>query len=211
MAETEYTYNVTNDLPGGKVNPGQLHLEIVNSSIVTVLRRIDTVGGSYANGAITGGTLKVVFADALSAGDKTILDNDTTGPAGGLLAVNSNAEETKSTLLTSVAPTTTTSTEFITVPLMTVTPSAGTYLVTFSGSMENDSRSKSIRVAIFVGGTEVTHSNRKFLRGNQQQVAPFTCITKATVNGSQVIEGRWKVDSGSSGTITERSLLLTPE
>jgi hypothetical protein len=77
--------------------------------------------------------------------------------------------------------------------------------------MENDSRSKSVHVAIFAGGVEVTPSNRKFVRGNQQQVAPFTCIAKVTVNGSQAVEGRWKVQSGSSGTITERSLLLTPE
>jgi hypothetical protein len=211
MAETTYTYNITNDLPDGKVNSGNLHVEIVASSIATTLKSVNTDGGTYSYGVITGGTLKIIFTDALSAGDKTILDGDTTAPAGGLLAANTIAEETKSTLLSAVDTISTTSSTFVSIPSMATTPDAGTYIVTFSGSMENDSRSKSIEVAIYANDVEVGHSKRKFIRGNQQQVAPFTCIAKVAVNGSQTIEGRWKVQSGSSGTISERSLLLTPE
>lgn len=211
MAETTYTYNITNDLPGGKVNSGNLHVEIEASSISTTLKGINTVGGSYSNGVITSGTISIVFADALSAEDKTILDNDLTGPSGGLLASNTNVEETKSTFLFAIDAVATTSTSFVTVPSMTDTPDAGTYIVTFSGSMQNDSKSKAVEVAIFADGVKVSHSNRKFIRGNQQQIGPFTCIAKVTVNGSQTVEGRWKVDNTSSGIITERSLLLVPE
>jgi len=211
MAETIYTYNITNDLPGGKLNTGNLHMEIVASSITATLRAINTEGGSYSNGVVTGGTLKIVFADALSTGDKTTLDADVSGPAGGLLAVNTNTEETKSTFLSAIDSIVTTSTSFVTVPSMTSTPDAGTYIITFSGSMKNDSIGKSTEVTIFSNGVQVIHSSRKFIRGSNQQVCPFTCIAKVTVNGSQAVEGRWKVDNTSSGTIAERSLLLTPE
>jgi hypothetical protein len=211
MPETIYSYNITNDLPGGAVNTGSLHQAIEASSISTALKGITTNGGTYANSVITGGTMDIIFIDTLSAPDKTTLDGDTTGPAGGLLASTDNSEETKSTLLSSTGMITTTSKDFVLVPGMSATPSQGTYIVTFSGTMENDSKSKAVQVAIFADGTEVAHSKRKFQRGNVSQVAPFTCIAKITVNGSQAIEGRWKVDANSSGTITERSLLLTPE
>lgn len=93
MAETAYTYDVTNDLPGGAVNPSRLADEIRASSIVIALERIDLSGGAKDGvGRYTGGSLDVVFKDALSAGDKTILDGDVmTAPAGGLLAAHDNS------------------------------------------------------------------------------------------------------------------------
>lgn len=80
MAETTYTYSVASDMPGGAVNIGKLADEIQASSIVTALERID----------LAGDVLDVIFKDALSAGDKTTFDGDTTGPAGGLLAAHDN-------------------------------------------------------------------------------------------------------------------------
>jgi len=211
MAETTYTYNITNDLPSGACNTGSLHLEIAASVIATQLVGINSEEGSYSKGRITGGTLYIIFADTLSAGDKTILDGDTSGPAGGLLAAHNNAEDTNTILVSGIDSVTTTSTDYVVIPNLTATPVAGTYIVTASGTLENDSRSKAAQVAIFSGGTQITHSNRKFIRGNQQQSAPFTSIAKVTVNGSEAIEVRWKVDNNSSGTITERSLLVEPE
>lgn len=92
MAETTYTYDVATDLPDGKVNTTRLAEEIRDSSIVTALERVDTDDGTIAQGGVlVGGTLNVVFKDALSTGDKTVLDADTTNPAGGLLAAHNNA------------------------------------------------------------------------------------------------------------------------
>jgi hypothetical protein len=79
MAETTYTYTVATDFPGGALNTGKLMEEIRASSIVTAIERID--GGASA---------KIVFKDALSTGDRTTLDGDTTGPAGGLIAAHDN-------------------------------------------------------------------------------------------------------------------------
>lgn len=81
MAETTYTYGIAADMPVGGVNPATLFAEIEASAIATALVDVNTKAD----------VLKIVFADALSAGDKTTLDNDTTGPAGGLLAAHDNA------------------------------------------------------------------------------------------------------------------------
>ena len=91
MAETQYTYDVTTEFPGGKVNPGTLQTEIQASGIVTALERIDSAGGSLALGTLSGGSIAIVFKDALSAGDVTVLDGDATGPAGGLIAAHNNS------------------------------------------------------------------------------------------------------------------------
>jgi hypothetical protein len=78
MAETTYTYSLASDFPDGAINSTKLVAEIAASSIVTALERIDTVGD----------VVDIIFKDALSAGDKTTLDNDATGPSGGLIAAH---------------------------------------------------------------------------------------------------------------------------
>jgi hypothetical protein len=81
MPETKYTYSVASDMPGGAINAGNLLAELSISSIVTALERID----------LDGDVLDIIYKDALSAGDKTTLDGDATGPAGGLLAAHDNS------------------------------------------------------------------------------------------------------------------------
>ncbi len=95
MAVTTYTYNIANDFPDGKCNRSTLDIELRGSSIVTSLNRIDISNGTQDSANVyTAGTLDIVYNAALSAGDKTILDGDTTGPAGGLLAAHDNAPTT---------------------------------------------------------------------------------------------------------------------
>ena len=76
-----YVYSIADDLPGGAVNPTKLHAEIVASAIAS-----QTLVGIHGSGDV----LTLEFTGDLSAGDKTILDADTTGPAGGLLAGHDN-------------------------------------------------------------------------------------------------------------------------
>lgn len=77
---TTYTYSIASDFPGGKVNTTNFVSEIRASSIVTALTGINTDGD----------VLSIFFKDVLSAADKTTLDGDTTGPAGGLIAATNN-------------------------------------------------------------------------------------------------------------------------
>jgi len=78
---TKYTYSKASDFPGGVVNTTNLSDEIQASSIVTALDRIDTAGD----------VIDIWFKDALSTADKTTLDADTSGPAGGLIAGHDGA------------------------------------------------------------------------------------------------------------------------
>lgn len=81
MPVTTYTYSIAADFPGGAANSGRLDLEIRASSIVTALEGI----------TVSGDVIDVVFKDALASGDKTTLDGDTTGPAGGLIAAHDSS------------------------------------------------------------------------------------------------------------------------
>lgn len=89
MAETSYTYSISTDFPGGAVNPAKLKDEITasNSGITIQVERIDT----------SGDTLTLVMKDALPAAQKTLLDGDTTAPAGGLIASHDNSKTSDAT------------------------------------------------------------------------------------------------------------------
>ena len=82
---TSYTYSIANDFPpgggNGKANISNLVLEIQNSSIVTACAGVNTDGD----------VLTIFFKDVLSVADKTTLDGNATGPAGGLIATNNNS------------------------------------------------------------------------------------------------------------------------
>lgn len=78
---TQYTYSITSDFPGGAANTTKLAEEIQASSIIIALDRID----------VSGDVIDIWFKDTLSTEDRTTLDNDTTAPAGGLIAAHDNS------------------------------------------------------------------------------------------------------------------------
>jgi hypothetical protein len=59
-----YNYNITTDISSAKVDIDRLSTEIVNSSISTVLTRLD----------VTGNTLTIRYSSEISVGDKASLD-----------------------------------------------------------------------------------------------------------------------------------------
>lgn len=78
MPMTKYTYSIQNDFPCSGFNSNRLTQQILDSSITTTLDRIDSHGD----------TVDIWFTAALSASERTTLDGNTTGPAGGLIAKN---------------------------------------------------------------------------------------------------------------------------
>ena len=77
------TYSISADMPSGIVRTGVLHKEILaEAGITKTLENISTLGD----------VLTVTFDLALSAGEATIFDGDTTGPAGGLLAAHDTTD-----------------------------------------------------------------------------------------------------------------------
>ena len=90
------------------------------------------------------------------------------------------------------------------VPGMTLTPAAGTYLVSFTGSLQASLSQTFIYTSIYVDGVQVAASERDFRRpGNVG--AGFTCVAKVTVNGAQAVEGRWRTTQGTM-SMFERTL-----
>lgn len=89
MPETTYNY-VAVDWPSGDINPDKFVEEVAASPIVTALTRIDTIGGTVSDGSVVSGatSIALVFADVLSASEKTTLDGNISGPAGGLIAAH---------------------------------------------------------------------------------------------------------------------------
>lgn len=75
---TEFIYSITDDMPDGEVNNIALIREIRASSITQELGYV----------SVDGDELKIAFKTDLTAGEETVLDGDTTSPAGGLLAAH---------------------------------------------------------------------------------------------------------------------------
>jgi hypothetical protein len=87
MAITAYTYSVANDFPGGAVDTSNLWEEIsASGSGITI--QLDDIQIDPNNDDAD--RIDIIFKNALSTGEKTTLDNDTTGPAGGLIAAHDN-------------------------------------------------------------------------------------------------------------------------
>jgi len=81
---------------------------------------------------------------------------------------------------------------------MTFTPPAGTYLVHFSGSVNqsNASGNKSVELSIWAGGVKNNASSLLSV-AIPPSVDSFDCLAIVTVDGMQAIEGRWRLTSAN--------------
>lgn len=105
---------------------------------------------------------------------------------------------------TATATITTSSNTDVVATGMTLTPPAGTYLVWFSGSAKPDTTvGGNVFMSIYAGGVQIPSSEEN-LQGAQ---APFASVAKVTVDGTQTIEGRWRVDIGTA-TMKQRNLTI---
>lgn len=109
-----------------------------------------------------------------------------------------------STVVSATGDTTTMSGVDVLVASMTQTPGAGTYIVIFSGSMQNSSASNTTETNVYSNGVLVADSER---RHDGNSASAFTCFAKVTVGAGQAIEGRWRVSAGT-GTMHERQLIV---
>lgn len=108
---------------------------------------------------------------------------------------------------TATADDTTTSLTDVQIAGMTLTPAAGTYLVTFSSSVLNSGNGSSrLFVSIYSAGAQVTHSEREIGIAGGANV-PVHTNAIVTVNGSQAIQAMWRAVAGTN-TAHKRSLTL---
>jgi hypothetical protein len=98
MAQTALLYSLSQDFPGGTIDPTQLKIEIENEGAITTVLDAVIVGLNNPLGAVvdprgttpTGTTdrVEIIFADLPTAPELTALDNNVASPAGGLIALH---------------------------------------------------------------------------------------------------------------------------
>lgn len=109
----------------------------------------------------------------------------------------------------------TSSSTFAVITSMTITPVAGVYLVSYSGSADISGDDEG-EVAIFLGGAQQTHTTRE-ISADAAGILGATCSieiavhtqAKLTADGTQAIDVRHRAISGTLIS-AERSLHLFP-
>jgi hypothetical protein len=103
--------------------------------------------------------------------------------------------------------TSTTSATYVLVDSMTITPPAGTYLVTFVTTLEHSDNGSEIYFSIFAGGTQVVSSEQRIVQSRWVNATIMgTTIGEATVNGSEAIEVRWYTITSGTAYCNNRTL-----
>jgi len=110
-------------------------------------------------------------------------------------------------LASSSAPTTTTSATDVLMAGMSSIPAAGTYLVWFSGDLSQSNNGATVTTSLYVNGVLLAESQRTWQRPGSSAQGSFACNCKITVDGTQVVEGRWRRSAGTA-TNTNRQLVL---
>lgn len=117
------------------------------------------------------------------------------------------------TLLTSQAAVTSTSATYVTLTGMTATPAAGTYLVFFSctASLSGEGNGD---VALHIAAVEQVDTTRNFDAegglGSNATTTGLSFQTVVTVNGSQVVDVRFRENTSVTFGVNQRTLILIP-
>lgn len=127
-----------------------------------------------------------------------------TNGAGANPSWTSPAANPAVTAINVATTTTTTSATDVLMSGMTTTPGAGNYMVWFSGDVSNGSNNTDVYTSLYVGGTQVSGSERYYRRGNQTISNSFASMARVTVNGAQAIEGRWRTSGGTASCINRQ-------
>ena len=156
--------------------------------------------GELLIGNTTGNTLTKA---TLTAGPGINITNGN----GSITITNSLA--TNITQVTGTAAITTISLTDVTLSTpMSVTPGAGDYIVSFTGSVANSNSGKGVTVSIYVNGSQLTYTQSTGTSSNandKQSVAFNAYVT--SLGAGQPIEVYWRTESNTA-TLTNRCLIV---
>lgn len=162
--------------------------DIYNSSTATIALQ--------GNGGAALETISTVTGFAIAV----LTDNST---AAGVWTVRSGFENVTSRA-SSTSLITTTSTTDVLMTGMTLTPAAGTYLVSVRAAVSATSNNRLVTASVYSGGSKVTDSEvSAFIRtGNatftSADIGNIKTDAIVTVNGAQAIELRWRTSGGTA-------------
>jgi len=167
------------------------------SDIAVAMGQVEGTISDNQHGARAGGTNHPVVTGSvngyMSSADKTKLD--------GVFAGNPSVVTGTGELTTSATSYTPLSTP------MSVTPGAGTYLCRFSTAAGNSKNSNQTFISLFANAVQVVESQRRTIgqASNRTGVCSEALIT---VGAGEAIDVRWYVDSGSVGSMLNRTLVV---
>ncbi len=186
-----YTYSIANDTANGLVHSGRLHVaEIATSAIVEPIAGIHTEGD----------VLDIEFPNALSAGDKTVLDGIVAAHDGTIILDDFSQEQ--------LPDVSTTATKDSHVPGMTISPPIpGKYAVVFTGSVMCSAHNAIAWPSLALNGTQVPESERECKRGASQGevTLPFSSAAVLTLTYGDTVQGCWRVSRGTA-TMKRRTI-----
>lgn len=186
-----YTYSIANDTAIGLVHSGRLHIaEIATSAIAEPITGIHTEGD----------VLDIEFPNALSAGDKTVLDGIIAAHDGTIVLDDFSQEQ-----LPDVSTTATNDTH---VPGMLVSPPIpGKYAIVFTGSVNCSAQNAIAWPSLALNGTQVPESERECKRGGSQGevTQPFSSTAVLMLTHGDTVEGCWRVSRGTA-TMKRRTI-----
>lgn len=157
-----------------------------------------------------------IWDSAIRLGDTTDTTNGNIRYTGTEFQIRESATwkpiAQTSTSVTSTTAQNSTSATYAALSSITTTPAAGSYKVDFTASTQISGATSVGEWALFVNGVEQAVTRRRTASVSattiQNSVAMSTLVT---VNGSQVVEVRFRRVSGTGTvTTTEREMLLTP-
>ncbi len=151
----------------------------------------EQVGGTTHSLVVAGGS-----SGFMSGTDKTKLDG-----------VETNATANPVSFLSLTNTITTASLTDVVITGTTLTPSAGNYVIMFNaGQVGNTNANRITTFSIYINGVLLADSPRSVANASTSS-EHITIISKATVNGSEAIDIRWRVSANTS-TVTNRTLTL---
>lgn len=180
------------------------------------------LGGTYPNPTVNDGADATAIHDNIAGEIAAVTEKVTPASADLLLIEDSAAANAKkrvqvgniagmlpaSTQVTATGDTTTTSATYVLVDSMTITPGAGTYLVSFGSYWRNSSGGAVMDVTLFVDGVEQTGCLTRYDNLGSGDTIPCNIPSyKVTCGDAEAIEVRWKRSAGTN-TMGDRHLTV---
>jgi hypothetical protein len=87
-------------------------------------------------------------------------------------------------------------------------PTAGTYIVTFSSWISQASNNSASFIIIYQNGNQIINSQRQWGTGSGGARGWVGTEAIVTVNGSEIVDVRWRGDTANSATMTQRNMIF---
>jgi len=90
---------------------------------------------------------------------------------------------------------------------MALIPPAGTYVVLFSTSVTQNTSTATVFATIYLAGAQVINAERSWMSGTGTATGNLSTESIVTVNGTQIVDVRWRVDAGT-GTMNQKNMIF---